>query len=187
MTIDEQKIRQELSNLPENFIVLLLTDALSHVETNNFILKYLLQEKQMHGIYVTVNRTAKTVIDNVESMGMDPNKLFFIDCAVNLAKERHEPVQNILKIDSPGDLSDIGVALTESLKKTPEKNGFLLLDSISTLLLFNNAKSVVKFCHFFVNLIRDSGLKGVILAIDKETDEFVKRNLYVLSDRAITI
>jgi hypothetical protein len=185
MAIDTAKIREELSTLPEHFIVLLLTDYLNYGEVVDFILKYLIQEKNADGIYLTVNKTAKSVFESIQLLGMDPKKILFIDCASGRVRKFHETQENIIVIKSPEHLTDIAVALSEMVKKGSNANRFLLVDSISTLLLFNSVKSVVKFSHFFTNLIREYRLKGLIFAVDKETDEYVKRTLYVFSDKVI--
>jgi KaiC/GvpD/RAD55 family RecA-like ATPase len=187
MTIDEAKIRQELSDLPENFIILFLADASSYLEMNSFILKYLLQEKKADGIYITVNRTAKSIRENIERMGIEAKNIFFIDCASGAVTKRYQKVESTLIIYPPENLTDIGIMLSEKIKASSAKNQFLLLDSLSTLLLFNSTKTVVKFSHFLVNLIREYKLKGVLMSLEKETDEFVKRTLYVFSDKVINV
>jgi hypothetical protein len=76
MAIDSAKIRQELANLPEHFIVLLVSDFTNYGELIDFILKYLLQEKKADGIYLSVNKTAKSIFENIQLMGVDPKKFY---------------------------------------------------------------------------------------------------------------
>jgi len=187
MAIDSAKIRQELANLPEHFIVLLVSDFTNYGELIDFILKYLLQEKKADGIYLSVNKTAKSIFENIQLMGVDPKKILFIDCTSGRIQKYHETQENIIVIKSPEHLTDIAVALSEIVRSGSNENRFLLIDSISTLLLFNSVKSVVKFTHFFTNLIREYHLNGLIFTVDKETDDFVKRNLYVFSDKVINV
>jgi hypothetical protein len=187
MPIDEKKIRDELSTLPENFIILFLTEAEKYNELNNFILKYLLLNKKMGGIYITVNKTSDIIKENMNRMGINTDGIFFIDCAKGaISKKRGHP-EGSLFVSSPENLTDIGLILTENVKSRNVANTFLLLDSVSTLLLFNSVKSVVKFSHFLVNMMREHKLNGVILAMEKETDEFLRRNLYVFSDKVIEV
>jgi hypothetical protein len=181
MPIDEGKIRGELSTLPENFIVLFLTGKDNQVETSDFMMKYLLKEKNMEGIYITLNRNAELVMETMKSAGIDAQKIFFVDCSS--VTKKHKKGSYILVL-SPKNLTDIGVVLSEFFKSNPMKK-FLILDSVSSLLSFNNVKSVVSFSQFLLNLIKENKINGVMIAQEKGTDEFVMRNFYTFSDKVI--
>ena len=179
-------IQKATKDTPTNFIILLLANSINYLQTNLDVLKYLINEVQMNGIYITINRPAMDMIKNLQKVNINTKNLFFIDCISETAKGNIERTDNILYTSSPKNLTDIGIAISEITKSLKDpSNYFLFLDSVSTLLIYNSARSIVQFSHFLINVIRTNNLNGVIMSVESETDNFVKRTLYVLCDKVI--
>lgn len=63
----------------------------------------------------------------------------------------------------PQALTDISIALTQAVEGIGEgKERFLFLDTLSTLMIYNNDKVVGKFAHSIVNKIRNWSIKSVM-------------------------
>jgi archaellum biogenesis ATPase FlaH len=54
-----------------------------------------------------------------------------------------------------------------------DKNRVLILDTISTLMLYNNQRDVIKFIHFLSGEIRKYGIKSLIFTLDEASDKSI--------------
>ena len=72
------------------------------------------------------------------------------------------------------------------LKKSTDR-GFLFFDSLSTLLLYNETKTVAKFAHFLVTRLRILELDGIVFAVEKDMDREVIRALAQFCDNMVIL
>ncbi len=90
------------------------------------------------GIYVSLNKTQRGVENIFLKNKIDMSKLFFIDCVSADSLE-----EDILHI-SPSNLDGLSYAINDFIKEIPGKK-FLLLDALSTLLIYNPENKVAAF------------------------------------------
>ena len=69
----------------------------------------------------------------------------------------------------------------------PKEHRLLFLDSISTLILYNDTGSMTKFSHFLINKIKEGGCSGAIISLEKETDEKMISQLSQFVDKVIEV
>lgn len=176
-----KRLNGELKGLPANFVILALIPSKTFERTNLSLLKLLL--KHGNGSYITINRPYKSLISLFRENKIDANKLHFIDC---ITEEIHEMEEgNCYFIDSPSDLTEIGIALEPIFKEG--KHEFIFLDSLGTLLIYNELNTVIKFTHFLISKIRLHNLKGVFLGLHEDTDKTLIRELAKLCDKVIDL
>jgi archaellum biogenesis ATPase FlaH len=90
------------------------------------------------GIYVGLNKTQKSTEDTLKKNKIDTSKLFFIDL-VTTEKTR----EDVLHI-RPDQLDLLGEAITTFIRDI-EGNKFIVVDALSTLLIYNSENVVAKF------------------------------------------
>ncbi|MEM4327299.1 MAG: hypothetical protein QXZ13_04000 [Candidatus Diapherotrites archaeon] len=131
-------------------------------------------------IYVTANRSYYYLNDFFKSRGFNISKFFFIDCT-GTTKEEEQEAPNCIFVNSPQNLTEISIAINE-LAEGVKGEKILLLDSLSTLLLYNDADVIGKFSHFFINKLHLSGISTIILALESDIDKDIIRRLESMSD-----
>jgi archaellum biogenesis ATPase FlaH len=178
----EQKILDQLKDLPNNFIVMLVVGSDNYEQANMSILNMLVNQQSCSGSYVTVNRPYKSMIELMKSSGIDHNKLFFIDCITKKVEEPKE-TKNCVFIDSPSNLTELGIALEEVFKQSKHK--FLFLDSLNILAVYNSPERVIKFAHFLTSKMRMHDLKGVMISLHEDTDKKLIAELSQFCDKMI--
>jgi len=94
--------------------------------------------KNVPGIYVSLNKTQKSTELMLKKSGIDTKRLFFIDC-VTSEKTRDD----VLHIP-PDKLDLLSDAIHEFIKDI-EGQKFLIIDALSTLLIYNAENKVAKF------------------------------------------
>jgi len=90
------------------------------------------------GIYVSLNKTQKSTEEFLIQRGIKTDMLFFIDC-VTSEKTRDD----VLHI-GPSELNMLFTAIDAFIHDI-EKEKFLIIDAVSTLLIYNNENKVAMF------------------------------------------
>jgi archaellum biogenesis ATPase FlaH len=90
------------------------------------------------GIYVSLNKTHESIEKILKTNKISTSKLFFIDCVTSEQKRN-----DVLHI-SPRELDKLNSAISTFIKDIPGKK-FLVIDALSTLLIYNNENRVAQF------------------------------------------
>jgi len=177
-----------LKDVPNNFIVLINVNAEDYLSTNTKILKVLANEDKLPGVYITINKPYQTMKNILDKEGVKTDKMYFIDCITKTAGgDTSDKSGKVFFLDSPQNLTGLGVAMGEAIRGIPEKDKFLFMDSLSTLLLYHNTGTVAKFSHFLTGKMRLWGLRGVLMAMEKEADPQLTDQLAQFCDVVVTL
>ena len=171
-TLDD--LRNELESSPFPVIIAVVTSMRNYFRDSIYVIKILVNSLGLSGIYVTINRPYGSLVETLKRNGIDTEKLFFIDCITRTVGGKPEVTENCLFIASPQNLTELGLALAQAMEMMKERgNKFLLLDSLSTLLIYNNTETVARFSHFLTTKIRLSKLKGIFLLVEREDEDLL--------------
>ena len=137
-------------------------------------------------IYVTATKPCKSIITSLEKNGIDKDRVMFIDCISKSVDEKAVACPNCILLDSPQNLPEIGIAVNVGIKST-EGKATLLLDSISTLLLYNDANTVGRFSNFLINRMKLLNVNSAMLALETDTDKEVIQQIKSVCDEVKSI
>lgn len=179
-------IKEEIECLADNPIVTFLVPTNTYVQTNIEILKALVNEKKLPGIYITVNKPYTDIINFLRKNGINSSRIFFIDLVTKLTKEQPSRIDNCLFMESPESLTDLSIALGEAVRSI-KGNKFVFLDTLSTLLIYNKAETVTKFMHFLTSKLRGWDVQGIIISLTKETKPELQAELAQFCDKVIDL
>ena len=186
MTIEGIKRLEEEIKGRSSYIILVLTNAKNYQEVYIEIIKTLTSSENTPGVYITLNKPYSTLNSIFEKEGIDSRMLFFID-AISRTSGEPTKVKNCLFIGSPQYLSDISIALTEAVNALPSPDKFIFFDSLSTLLIYNQAGTVAKFFHFLSGKMRAWNIKGIILSLEGDKDELLLARVSQFCDATIDL
>ncbi|HYD02661.1 MAG TPA: ATPase domain-containing protein [Alphaproteobacteria bacterium] len=113
------------------------------------------------GIYVSLNKPQKSVNELFQKSSIDTSKLFFIDCVSK------EVMSNDVINLSPNDLDTLSLAINTYIKDIPGEK-FLIIDALSTLLIYNNENKVAEFIQGITKHVSEN--KIVFLAFSPKTE-----------------
>ena len=130
------------------------------------IFRYLVNERGMSGIIICVNRSPNYYANLFFTRGINLKKVGFVN--VGFKKCKIKGVK-ITEAGEPDDLLSIIMTTIKSVKsmkrKNVEKEVFVILDSITTLLMYNNMKRIGRFLHDLNVRLRDLKV-GFILIVE---------------------
>jgi archaellum biogenesis ATPase FlaH len=112
------------------------------------------------GIYVSLNKTQKSIEDILKKNEIKTDKLFFIDCVTT--QQTREDVLHI----SPRELDKLSYAINTFIKDIKGEK-FLIIDALATLLIYNDENKVAAFVKEVTEYA--SGNKAEIIAFSPAT------------------
>lgn len=172
MSIKEE-LEEKLKNLKE-YVALATIETKNYQKTNLEIIRHLTEDKNIPGVYVTLNRSFETMNQTLKDAGIDTRMIIFIDAVTKISGGDIQKKDNCLFIGSPEKLTDISIAMDQAVRALP-KETFVFFDSLSILLLYNHVNTVAKFIHFLSGKMRVWHVKGIIVSLrKKEDDELIK-------------
>jgi len=136
-------------------------------------------------VVVSTGDRAETVIEDYTTRtGRDDLALGVVDCAADQSTAGSRPGDGIFvhHVSSPGDLTGIGIGITEALESLHDRGvdeGRLALSSLSTMLTYTDRKTVFKFCHVLSSRLDAAEYLGLFTidasAHDEQTLQVIKQ------------
>jgi archaellum biogenesis ATPase FlaH len=121
--------------------------------------------------YVCLSKPYYEIVQDLHDMGIDDKNFFFIDVMSSHYSEP-EPRNNVAFVKSPDDLEVIKDAIRQSIEK--EKCSVILIDTISTLLIYQEKSSIVRFTHDLLSEREQENVKKLFIVF-KEANHDVDR------------
>ena len=180
------KLNKELDILGGNFIILLSTNSKDYFNSVLETLKFL-TDRGMSGVYLTSARPYDYMMKNFEKYNINTENLFFIDTVSCMAGKFPGEHENCVFIENPTSLEEIGMWTDTLMKRLKIENKFLILDSLSTMLIYNDATSLKKFGQLLINRLRLHESSGIFTSIDMEIQGGLYEALSALCDKTIKI
>ena len=172
--------------LGDNKVSVVVADAQEYFKLSAKAIKGLTNKDKIPGVYVTINRPYKVIKKQFEDEGVNTKMMIFID-AISAETGKLEKVPGCLFIQTPKSLSDLSIAMGEAVKSLPSKRKFVFFDSLTTLLIYNEAHSVLRFAHFLTNKMRSWDVDGIILSLDSDVKSSVFQQIVLFADNVINL
>lgn len=176
-----------LRSMPKEFIVLVNVRAEDYLKVNLEILKGLANDNKIPGVYITVNKPYRTMKKLLDDNKVNSEGIYFIDCISSSSGWKEEGMKNVFFLDSPQNLTGLGIAMNEAISAIGDTEKFLFMDSLSTLLLYHNAGTVAKFSHFLTGKMRLWGLRGVLMSVERGAEPELTAQLSQFCDAVLTL
>lgn len=154
-----QQIDEHVSFL-EKPVILLGVNPLNYQEGVLGALRYF-SERFGTGLYVTLNKPTAALRPYLENAGLSLGALVFLDSVTNTQEQETDACWFLGRMRELGDLS---VAVSKAVSKRGDVR-FVLFDSVSTLLIYNDPKSVARFCHLIAEKLRGWGISGAFVSM----------------------
>jgi len=167
-------MKLNFKEIDNNELVLLIVPSELVDEVNRNILEYFANKKGAVCVYTTFSKPYKVVFKNLKKYKIDTKKIFFIDCVTPVSEFGEINIADKVVFCQPNSLTNISISITTALKNLPkDKSRILILDTISTLMLYNDKNTVIKFLHFLSGEVRRYGVKSLIFTLDEESDKSI--------------
>lgn len=177
-----RNIAESLESL-EKPVVLALIDPIRYQDAVHGLLRYF-TGRFPRGIYVTLNKPYSVLSKNFDKAGISAQSLFFVDGITNVPAVQEHATHTCL--GSGVDLSNLCIGISRAVGKFTEEK-FLFLDSLSTLLIYNDSKAVAKFAHLLTEKMRRWNSSGSLLTVEMNAERDVVSQLAPFCDTVVKI
>lgn len=135
------------------------------------------------GVIISVSEPQKLLKKALEKQGVDTSQHLFIDCATASATGKPGGEENCFYLNKCSDLTGMGIAVTKALSGVEDKeNMFLILDSVSTMLIYNESTVIIRFLHMLINKIQLNEATGILFSAKNAVDPIVSSQITAFSD-----
>lgn len=165
----ESKLTATINVLQMGTTHLILVRVADYSNAGHTILAHY-TSKKMPGVYVTIN---KPYLDLVKGLTTPPENVQYVDVITALTGRELTETPRVTYLDSPLSLVELNLAIAEKLKGIASNAKFLVMDSISTLLVYNSPQAVEKFCHTVIAKNRTENIIGLFLMVESEENRSV--------------
>lgn len=139
-------------------------------------------------IVITTNQPYDILKKNYEKNGIPIERIHFVDTVTKYAMGGDPPpVKKCWFISNPANLTDIGIAVTETLKGLEGKKVCLLFDSVSSMLIYMSSQNITRFIHFITTKLRLLNFAGIFLVAENGLDPDVLVQLTTFVDAVIDV
>ncbi|HMK16362.1 MAG TPA: hypothetical protein VK450_05525 [Methanomicrobiales archaeon] len=173
--------------LDKDKIYLCLTSA-EHLRENSSVIIRSLLAKGYIVVVVTTNQPYAILKKNYEKDGIDLSKVGFIDAITRYAiGEVPVGAKGVRFTSSPSDLTQLGIAISDALKDLGGRKAAILLDSVSTMLIYLPSTNLSKFIHFVSSKLKILDMTGIFLAVEDGLDPTLLSQLTTFVDQVINM
>ena len=137
--------------------------------------------------YVCLSKPYKDVMEDIRKQKLNVGDFFFVDVLSSHYKEQ-EPADNCIFVSSPTNLASLRVAIKKAVEE--KKCSVILFDTISTLLVYQETSSIVKFTHCILTDEKQERAKKLFIVLKggaipgKESKTLVK-DLSMFADKTL--
>jgi KaiC/GvpD/RAD55 family RecA-like ATPase len=176
--IDLSKSEEISKELDKNSTLLLVFSSDDHSHLDE-IIKHLKKKKIC---FVSLSRTYEIIQKELKELGVDPEKLFVID-AVTATFSRSKAPPNTIFVPSPDALTDLNIAIIETIKD--EKCDYLIFDSLSTLLTYQEDHLVARFTDYVITKIKDLKSKAIFTCLKADSEKQAIKEISLHTDKVV--
>lgn len=182
----QAKLLSEVKKLGRGFFATPVVSGAKYKESLHLLLKQIINKENKKGVYVCANLPYEFVLREMKENGIKTGNLFFIDI---ISSSLSEPKKcgNCIFLPSPKSLCALSSAIYKALRIIPGIGETIFIDSLSTLLLYNNEEDFVDFLGFLSKLVTQKKLNGIMMYVNKDINKNILDTVLNLSDNVLYV
>jgi len=149
-----------IKELESNRAILLLVPGIDYGEITTSLAKQLSRGTVC---YFTLNKTFSSLLSNFKRHGVKTDNLLFVDAISKSMREVPDQAEQCYYVSSPGALTELSIVLSKVLRHNFD---YIVFDSLTNLLIYQEREPVAKFISNFVNRAGASNTKMVFYALN---------------------
>lgn len=181
-------LRERMSSaISVNQSVGIILPGNNHPDLTQALFEYMYGKPETAWVYVTIAKPYGSIVKQFGDMLTGEGNIRFIDC-VSRALGRYETDPNCVFIESPVQLEKMLLEIMtifRDLKGDVQK--YLVIDALSSLLLYNDVSLVAEFFTHLTNRTKLEDIHSISLSIEEEMEDDVNKILYLRSDKIIKV
>ncbi|MEK6958153.1 MAG: ATPase domain-containing protein [archaeon] len=180
------KVARALEELEAPFTAFVLTEPKEFSQIRAGIMRRFGLADSMC-IYITFNTGFGKLESGFARENINTENIRFVDLISKTAGSRLEKKKNVSYLDGPSDLTELILLAEKLLNEAEQKKSFIILDSVSTMLVYNDSSTIEKFLHALLEKINGFGATAILLSSDLTGHEEITSTISQFVDKMVKI
>ena len=161
----------------------------NYTEAMQGLLRDFVTEKGLTPIYISITTPSSIVSKIFEAFDIKSEKIEFVDVVSSMMMSTSDEVRkNIIYVESPTMLEYVMLKTRYLIRKYTGKKIIVIIDSLNTLSIHNQYKTMIEFLHIFVNNLKSNGIYVVMLTMEGSEDkEKINDAINLVCEESITV
>lgn len=182
----ELRVSKALDDLEQPFIVMVLVEPKNYATIKNIIIsKY--NTNSTHIIYISLNTSYQKFLKDTTEEKKPIDNIHFIDMISVNSGARIIDSKNTAYVNSPAELTECILILEKKLEELEGKNTFVVLDSVTTVSVYNDPAVVEKFIHVLIGKASSFNASALLLSPDYDESRPITETVEQFMDKTVRI
>ena len=129
--------------------------------------------------YTALNKPCSILSQSFKKSGIDLKKILFIECS---GKTVDGKVEQVVYVSSPRALTEMCITIGKVIETG--KIEVLIFDSLSTLLVYTDPSTVLKFTHSLITMLRSKSVSGILVCASSQSEAIIK-DISMFADKMV--
>ena len=150
------------------------------------IFEFIRKQNENPWVYVTITKPFHSIKQQYHDI-IDMINIRFIDC-VSLAAGINNSDPQCFFLDSPSQLEKLILEIMSYVKeRMHDKTSYVILDSLSSLTLYNDELLVTEFFTHLINNLNLVNAHTISLCIEEEMNDMMHKMLYLKNEKILKV
>lgn len=145
------------------------------------------KSKGMGMVYITAAVPARTISLTFDALDVDASNTSFVDCISQMMMSDRDESGKAIYVESPTVLENIILKVAYLMRKAGETHQLVVVDSINSLSLHNDAKMLSEFLHVLISSLSQKDAYPVVLATKESMRPDVAEMLALVCDQVVEL
>ncbi len=177
-------IGRRLKETSNRSAVSLISDIDNYFNAMKEVVKHC-QDEDIACVYITSTIPSTVIQEQLSSEGLSYEHVHFIDCISYMVGSTPSKSDRVIYVESPTMLETLMLRVQMVVRHLGDRPKLVFLDSINTLALHNDDRTLSEFVHYLINSLRVKGVPTVVLSIIDQTPEDLEIILKLVCDEVI--
>lgn len=175
----------KLQDLPPGSAVALQMGAEHYFDAIQALLDVFAPQKELQAIYVTATIPSRSIIQALEVLEVDLDRIYFVDCVSSMMMGFSERHPHTVYVESPTMLENILLKVEFLIRKLEGADALVVVDSINSLAIHNSMKILSEFLHILTTHLRSRDAYTFVLSMEEYATEEVDSVLSLVCDDSV--
>ena len=182
----EIRVLKALEELEFPFTAMVLVEPKNYAAIKNSILtKFNVGDQYV--IYISLNTSFQKLYSDFSRDNKSLDNVYFLDMISANSGAKIINLPNVEYVNSPSDLTDCIMLLEKKLDAMPNKRVIILLDSVTTVAVYNDPSVVEKFIHVLIGKASSYNVSAILLSPDYGETKSITETIEQFMDKTIKV
>lgn len=134
--------------------------------------------------YVSLNKPYTNLVKELALDNKAIKRFLFIDAITETVK-KPKPNERVIFVSSPNALTELSIIMVKALET--DKVDYMVFDSLSTLLVYEDAATAIKFTHNIIVKLRTTKTKGIFTILKGDITKSLMKDLSMFVDKVVDL